>query len=282
MKKIVVVGLGAIGKSIAVAIAQKGHRVVVFTRRGKEGFNDLCSYIEKLVNSRKLQKPTSELLKTISRIDTLSKIPPDTELVIEAVGENLTEKQLLFKELDSLCVSSILSSNTSSLSITEISRLMSKPERMLGIHFFNPAQAIQLVEIIPGEKTSKETVKNASAILIDLGKTPLIVPDKPGFLVNRLLFLMINEAISVLGEGNLTAEEIDLGMRLGLNHPMGPLRLADHVGLDVCLSVLNNLHKRTRNRQYKPHPLLLSKVANNDLGRKTGRGFFNYPVLKKG
>lgn len=277
MKKIVVVGMGTIGKSIALALAQNGHNVIVLTRRGEKGFLTLCNYIDKVVQNKKVQKSTNEIMAAITWIDDLSRIPCDADLLIEAIKEDLLEKQLLFKKLDVICSPTmILSSNTSSLGITEISRFMAHPERMLGVHFFNPAHVIKLVEIIPGEKTSEQTTGKAEKLLEELGKIPLVVPDQPGFIVNRLLFLTINEAINMLGEGKLVAEEIDMAVHAGLNHPMGPLHLADFLGLDVCLTILENLHERTHNPQYKPNALLVQKVRNNNLGKKTGKGFFEY------
>jgi 3-hydroxybutyryl-CoA dehydrogenase len=282
MKKIVIVGMGTIGKSIALALAQNGHNVTVVTRRGEKGFLSLRNYIDKVVQSGKVRKSTSEILTVISWIDDASKIPYDADLLIETVKEDLLEKQLLFKKLDAICPSTmILSSNTSSLSIAEISRSMTRPERMLGVHFFNPAQVIKLVELIPGEKTSKDTVRKASMLLEELGKIPLIVPDQPGFVVNRLLFLTINEAINTLEEGKLAPEEIDMAIQLGLNHPMGPLHLADFLGLDVCLTILENLYGKTRNPQYKPNALLVQKVRSNNLGKKTGKGFFVYSTANE-
>jgi 3-hydroxybutyryl-CoA dehydrogenase len=277
MKKIVVIGMGTIGKSITLAFAQNCYDVFVLTRRGKKGFTDLCRYIDKAVEKKRVQTSKSEILARISWINKLSKIPCDAELVIEAIEEDLHKKQKLFQKIDAICSpGTILSSNTSSLSITEISTFMRRPERMIGVHFFNPAQVMKLVELIPGEKTSEKTTRRAKTLLHELGKTPLVVPDQTGFIVNRLLFIMINEAIKALGEGKITAEDIDIAVELGLNHPLGPLRLADFVGLDVCSTILENLYHKTGNSQYKPHPLLVQKVKNNNLGRKTGKGFFDY------
>jgi 3-hydroxybutyryl-CoA dehydrogenase len=147
---------------------------------------------------------------------------------------------------------------------------------MIGLHFFNPAHIIKLVEVIPSEKTSEETVEKAKTFAEEIGKTPLIVQDQPGFLVNRILFAMINEAIDILQNGKISAEDIDAAMKLGANHPMGPLHLADFVGLDICLEIFENLYAQTKRNEYKPHPILIQKVKENNLGRKTGRGFFEY------
>jgi 3-hydroxybutyryl-CoA dehydrogenase len=153
---------------------------------------------------------------------------------------------------------------------------MDRPDRMVGLHFFNPVNVMKLVEVIPGEKTSNETLEKAKTFVEEIGKIPLITPDTPGFIVNRLLFAMINEAIYLLGEGRVSAAEIDVSMKLGVNHPMGPLSLADFIGLDNCLSILENLYEKTKRSEFNPNPLLYQKVKENNLGRKTGKGFFNY------
>jgi 3-hydroxybutyryl-CoA dehydrogenase len=280
IRKVAVIGMGTIGKSIALTLAQTNCEVTIITRRGKEGFLDLSSYIEKEVEKHRTQKSKEEIHSKIAFCENYRKLPRDTELIIEAKEENLNEKQRIFESLDRIYAENvILSSTTSSLSISEISRFTSKPERTIGLHFFNPAHIMKLVEVVPRDKTSEETVKKVKIFLDEIGKTPVVVPDQPGFLVNRLLFSTINEAITVLGDGKISAEEIDIAIRLGLRHPMGPLHLADFVGLDVCLTTLENLYKRTKKTQYKPHPLLIQKVKRNDLGRKTGKGFFVYSTV---
>ena len=271
--------MGTIGKSIILELAQKNYEVIVVTRRGQKGFEDICSFIEKAVKAHKAIKSKSEILSRISVVSDFSKETGNPELVIEAVREDLNEKQQLFKKMDKIYPSNvILSSVTSSLSITEIAQFMDMPDRMVGLHFFNPANVMKLVEIIPGEKTSEETIKKAQLFVKKIGKTPLITPDIPGFIVNRLLFAMINEAIALLSEAKVSAEDIDVAMKLGANHPMGPLSIADFIGLDNCLRILENLHKKTKRPEYIPHQLLIQKVKNNNLGRKTGKGFFCYNV----
>ena len=278
IKKIAVVGLGTVGKSISLALAQSNCNVLVISRRGENGFKSLRNFIE-TVESHKTLQSKNKILSRISWQSDFCEETPKTELVIEAVRENLREKQQLFKKMDKIYSSEIiLSSVTSSLRITEIAKFMDAPERMVGLHFFNPANIMKLVEIIPGEKTSKETIEKAKAFVQDIGKTPLVAPDTPGFIVNRILFAMINEAIRLLCEGQVSAEDIDLAMKLGANHPMGPLSLADFIGLDNCLIILENLHKKTNCSEYKPHPLLIKKVKENNLGRKTGEGFFSYTL----
>jgi 3-hydroxybutyryl-CoA dehydrogenase len=272
MKKIVVVGLGNIGKSISLTLAQSNCNVVAVTRRGSKGFTDFCNFVENAVKGNKTRKSKDEILSRVSWVVNFAEVPRDPELVIEAIKEDLNEKQRLFAKIDHIFLPKVvLSSSTSSLSITQISRLMVRSDRMVGLHFFNPAHIMNLVEVIPGEKTSETTTEKAKTFVDEIGKTPIVVPDQPGFLVNRLLFPMINEAISVLAEEKILAEDIDKAMKLGANHPMGPLRLADLVGLDVCLTIFENLYEKTKSPQYKPHPLLIQKVKDNNLGRKSQR-----------
>jgi 3-hydroxybutyryl-CoA dehydrogenase len=275
IKKVAVVGMGTIGKSIALQVAQTNHEVMIVTRHGQEGFDSLRRFVEKETQKHKTQKSQDEILAKMSCVNTLSELPSDTQLFIEAITEELTQKQRLLQQLERLSKGAIFCSNTSSLRIVDISKLMQTPERMIGFHFFNPAHTIKLVEIIPSQKTSQETIEKAKAFAEELGKTSLIAQDQPGFIVNRVLFSMINEAIGMLQDG-LSAEDIDAGMRLGANHPMGPLHLADFIGLDITLQVFENLYGQTSRCEYKPQPLLIQKVKEHNLGRKTGRGFFEY------
>jgi len=219
----------------------------------------------------------NKILSRISWFNDFCEDGREPDIVIEAIEEDLCEKQQLFKKIDSVYSPNvILSSATSSLSITEIARFLDRPDRMIGVHFFNPANIMKLVEVVPGERTSEEIIRKTIAFLGVIGKTPIVMPDQPGFLVNRILFLMINESINVLAEGKISAENIDLCMKLGANHPIGPLHLVDMIGLDTCLTILENLYRSTKNPQYKPNPLLIKKVQDHNLGRKTGEGFFNY------
>ena len=273
--KVAVVGVGTIGKSIALHVAQTNHEVTVVARHGQEGFNALCSFVEKEAQKHRTQKSQDEILARISYVNNLREVPSNTEFFIEAITEDLTQKQRLFQQLESLAENAVFCSNTSSLRIVDISKLMQNPERMIGFHFFNPAHIIKLIEIIPSQKTSPKTVEKAKAFAEELGKTSLIAQDQPGFIVNRVLFAMINEAIGMLQNG-IRAEDIDVGMRLGANHPMGPLHLADFIGLDITLQVFENLYEQTNRGEYKPQPLLIQKVKERNLGRKTGRGFFEY------
>lgn len=198
-------------------------------------------------------------------------------LIIEAVSENMEIKKNLFKKLDEICGNTaILASNTSSLSITGLSDATNRPEKVIGIHFFNPAPILQLVEIIKGLKTSAETFEKVSSIILALEKTPVKVEESPGFIVNRLLIPMINEAVCILAEGVAGAAEIDNAMKLGANHPMGPLALADMIGLDVILAIMETLQSEMGDDKYRPHQLLRKMVRGGILGKKTKKGFYEY------
>ncbi len=232
----------------------------------------------KLVEKGKLPAATREAalarLSTTTSIDLLS----DADFIVEAIVENADAKQALFKSLDVIAKEeTILASNTSSISITSLGAATRRPDRVLGMHFMNPVPLMPLVELIRGQATSPESMRKVSELCTTLGKTAVEAADYPGFIANRILMPMINEAIYAVMEGVGTPEAIDTVMKLGMNHPMGPLTLADFIGLDICLAVLNVLHEGLGDPKYRPCPLLRRMVAAGHLGRKSGRGFYSYP-----
>lgn len=283
MKKIVVVGAGTMGAGIAQVVADAGYQVVmgdISEELVKRGFDLIEKSLAKAVEKGKLEaeRPAEILgrIKGVVKVEESAEVK-DADLVIEAIAEVMDWKRSLYQALDRSCPSSALfASNTSSLSISELAAASGRPDRFLGLHFFNPAPAMQLVEVIAGAATSPETLATAMEFAASLGKTPVKVSEAPGFVVNRLLFPMINEAVFMLMEGTASAEDIDTAMQLGANHPMGPLRLADLVGLDITLAIIENIFRETGDSKYRPCPLLKKMVRAGYLGRKTGRGFYQY------
>ncbi|WP_055071589.1 3-hydroxybutyryl-CoA dehydrogenase [Clostridium massiliamazoniense] len=280
MEKIFVLGAGTMGAGIVQAFAQKGYEVIVrdikqeFVDRGLAGINKNLS---KLVAKEKITEEVKE--EVLSRITgtTDMNLAADCDLVVEAAVENMEIKKQIFAELDGICKEdTILASNTSSLSITEVAAATKRADKVIGMHFFNPAPVMKLVEVIRGMATSQETFDKVKELSESIGKTPVEVAEAPGFVVNRILIPMINEAAEILSEGIASAEDIDTSMKLGANHPMGPLALGDLIGLDVCLAIMDVLYKETGDSKYRASTLLRKYVRAGWLGRKSGRGFHQY------
>lgn len=280
IQKVMVVGAGQMGSGIAQVIAQAGFEVKLndmkkeFFERGLRVIaKNLTRDVEK---GRKTEEEKEAILNRITMSLDL-KDAFDADLIIEAATENMDIKQTIFKELDAIAPKhAILATNTSSLPITEIAAVTERPEKVIGMHFMNPVPVMKLVEIIRGLATADEVYKTVEEMTHQLGKTPVEVNDFPGFISNRILLPMINEAIYALYEGVATKEAIDDVMKLGMNHPMGPLTLADFIGLDTCLYIMEILHEGLGDSKYRPCPLLRKYVAAGWLGRKTGRGFYVY------
>lgn len=275
-----IIGSGTMGNGIAQVFAMKGFNVYLIDvdeQKLNKALSTISKSLEKLQSKGTIsQEIRDNAIKTITPIIDYKNIPGNTQLVIEAIYENKLAKLELFKGLRNLLKpETIYASNTSSISITELS-VHSDPERFIGMHFMNPVPLMKLVEIIRGFSTSDETFKTIKDLVLKLEKVPVEVYDYPGFIANRILMPMINEAIFALYEGAASKESIDDVMKLGMNHPMGPLTLADFIGLDVCLSIMEVLYNGFNDSKYRPCPLLKKMVAANKLGRKTGEGFYKY------
>lgn len=278
--KVCVVGAGTMGSGIAQVFATKGFEVVLcdtFENAAEKGYNMINKNLTKLVEKGKMDEAVKN--ETMERLHKTTNVEDakDCDLVVEAIVENMSVKKDLFKKLDEICKEeTILASNTSSLSITEIAAATKRADRVIGMHFFNPAPVMKLIEIIRGIATSDETFNAIKEMSLKIGKDPVEVKEAAGFVVNRILIPMINEAVGILAEGIASVEDIDKAMKLGANHPMGPLELADFIGNDVNLAIMETLYNETGDSKYRPHPYLRKMVRAGYLGRKCGKGFYDY------
>ena len=286
MKTIAVIGAGTMGNGIAHTFAQSGFTVKLIDVSEKsldKGMATIATNLDRMIAKGTISE--ADKAKTITNIITYTDIKDGVagaDLVVEAATENVDLKLKIFKQLNEVCShNTILATNTSSISITQIGAVVSHPERVIGMHFMNPVPIMKLVEIIRGYNTSDEVTKTIMDLSIQLGKTPVEVNDYPGFVANRILMPMINEAIETLYNKVAGVYEIDTVMKLGMGQPMGPLQLADFIGLDVCLAILNVMYEGYKNPKYAPCPLLVNMVRAGKLGSKSGEGFYDYAENKK-
>ena len=280
MTKVCIIGAGTMGAGIAQAFASQGFEVVLKDINAElvaQGTSIIDRNLSRMVARNKISQEAADA--SLARITGTTDIEAvrDVDLVVEAAVESMAIKKQIFQELDQVCkADTIFATNTSSLSITEVAASTGRPDKVIGMHFFNPAPVMKLVELIKGITTSDATLDTVKAITADIGKTAVEVAEAPGFVVNRILIPMVNEAVGILAEGVASANDIDEAMKLGANHPMGPLALGDLIGLDVCLAVMEVLQEEFGDIKYRPHPLLRKYVRGGLLGRKSGQGFYQY------
>jgi len=280
IRKVAVIGAGAMGSGIAYICAMKGHEVAITDVNEellKRGVSRIRQMIVDGVSRGKLQpKDAEEVMRKVKGTTSIEEAARDADLIVEAIYEDLNAKKEVFKKLDENCPAhAILASNTSALSISEMGKATQRPDKVIGVHFFNPPYAMKLVEIVMGDQTGEDTRKTTDDFVKGLGKETVTVKDSPGFIVNRLVLPMLNEAAYLVYEGKATIEDVDKAVTLGMNFPAGPFRLADFVGLDVALAVLEHLHEAF-GEKFKPCPILVEKVKNGHLGIKTRKGFYEY------
>lgn len=283
MKKVFIIGAGQMGLDIGQVFAKAGSEVVfrdISDEILEKSIAKLNKGLDRLISKGKMDEAAkSDILSRISTTTDLA-LAQDADLVLEAIVENVQIKKDLFAQLDAICKPEcIFATNTSSISITEIASATKRADKFIGMHFFNPATVMKLVEVIRGLHTSDETFKTIYDLSLAIGKDPVEVKEGPGFVVNKILIMMINEAVVVLEDGLATVEDIDKAMRLGCNHPMGPLALADLIGLDTCLHIMDTFYSETKDSKYRPARLLRQMVRGGKLGRKTGAGFYDYSTM---
>jgi 3-hydroxybutyryl-CoA dehydrogenase len=280
--RVAVVGAGTMGAGITQVIAQAGVPVTLIDQEAAildQAVDRISAQLDRAVDRGRMTRDEADVALSVIDTDTGIEAANDAQLVIEAVPENFALKSEIFRQLDGICNSTtILASNTSSISITKLGGQTNRPELVVGLHFFNPVPRMSLVEVVSGGRTGDVIVDSVSEFARQIGKHPVTVQDFPGFVSNRVLLPMINEAIFCFNEGVAGVEEIDTVMKLGMNHPMGPLELADLIGLDVCLEILEVLLSEMGDPKYRPCPLLKQMVAAGKLGQKSGEGFYSYDI----
>jgi 3-hydroxybutyryl-CoA dehydrogenase len=286
MKNIAVIGAGTMGNGIAHTFAQFNYKVCLIDISEvslEKGMATIARNLDRMVSKEKISEADkTQTLQNISTFTSIKEGVKNADLVVEAATENSVLKTKIFKELDEVCAEhTILATNTSSISITQIAAATNRPNKVIGMHFMNPVPIMKLVEIIRGYNTSNEVMETIVGLSKKVNKIPVEVNDYPGFVANRILMPMINESIETLYNNVAGVEEIDTVMKLGMAHPMGPLQLADFIGLDVCLSILNVLHDGFKNPKYAPCPLLVNMVMAGKLGVKSGEGFYDYSESRK-
>ena len=286
MKNVAVIGAGTMGNGIAHTFAQSGFNVQLIDISEaslERGMKTITKNLDRMVAKERITEANkTETLNNITTFTNIAEGVKNVGLVVEAATENVDLKLKIFKQLDETCdADTILASNTSSISITQIAAVTNRPDKVIGMHFMNPVPIMKLVEIIRGYNTSNEVTDTIMNLSRELGKTPTEVNDYPGFVANRILMPMLNEAIETLYNGVAGVEEIDTVMKLGMAHPMGPLQLADFIGLDICLSILNVMYDGFKNPKYAPCPLLVNMVRAGKLGVKSGEGFYDYSESRK-